>query len=114
MEEYLEGFVEFVKTNTGIISTATAMLVIDAFEQKLDIDEFRSCVDVRLRTKPTGIFLCDFEKEQVDAITSTIRSHGGIYEIHLSPTGDLEDNEIYAAFPSPVYAYQCLRQVMTP
>ena len=113
MEEYLEGFIECIKNDTNRINIETALLVIDAFEQKLTIDEFSSSIDSSLRTKMTGIFLCDFEKDNVKYIISNICSHGGIYETFISQTEQLENNEIYAVFPSPIYAYQCLKRLKT-
>lgn len=111
MEEYLEGFIECIKEDKNSINTETALLVINAFQQNLTIDEFSSSIDNSLRTKLTGIFLCDFEHSSIDTIIANITSHGGIYKSFISCTTELEDNEIYAVFPTPIYAYQCLRQI---
>jgi len=112
MEEYLEGFIQSVKTDAEIINTSTALLVMDAFEQKLSIDEFCSNIDIAIRTKPTGVFLCDFEKNTINDIISLIELHGGIYETNISLLKQNEDNEVYAAFSSPENAYKCLNDVL--
>ncbi len=113
MEKYLDGFIECIKEDKNSINTETALLAINAFEQKLTVDEFSFSIDNSLRTKLTGIFLCDFEDSSTETIIANITSHGGIYKSYVTCTDELEDNEIYAVFPTPIYAYQCLRQIKT-
>lgn len=108
MQEYLEKFVDCIKNDSKVLDMKTEMLVIDAFAQKISVYDFFSKLDIHLLSEPTGIMLCDFKQEEMNEIIANVEDCNGIYETQISPSGEIEDNTIYAVFQSPSDAYRCL------
>jgi hypothetical protein len=108
MEEYLECFVDCINNDNKRLSMNTEMLVVDAFQQKMNVADFSCKLDPKFSFEHTGIFLCDFEKARLKDICSIIDNYNGIYKTQVSLNENMENNVIYAVFQTPIDAYSFL------
>jgi hypothetical protein len=113
MERFLDGFADTIKHDTEKVDMNSSMVVIDLFNENTPLCDFVDKLDGTLRNEMSGVFLCDFQADQVKLITDTVNMYNGMYKIKLNAVTDLEDNEIYCAFATPVQAYAFLVEIMS-
>jgi hypothetical protein len=93
-------------------------MVIDSIDDNKDLDKFTEIVSKKdLSDKPTGLFLCDFNKNEDISIIRIIDKYNGLYNVQLNSSLNIESNlereynEIYAVFSNPVDSYKCFLDI---
>ena len=113
-QEFLDNFIKTFE-NDGIpsIDLKTTMAVINAVEKQATLSEFTTYIHSNhLQNKYTGIYVADFNSNEVDTLKKLVESYNGLHSITTKNLGslaediDLEENELYAAFLCPIDTYK--------
>lgn len=113
MNIFLSNFIktlDIIDEEEDLIDMTTSNLLLESIDKDLDIEEFTKLINQKnFKDKFTGLFLCGFSKNDDISIIRLIEKHNGIYNVKLNcHISESEyNNEIYAAFESPIYAYKC-------
>ena len=116
LQNFLDNFVKTFQMEDGeeLVDMMTTKMVIDSIDSNKDLHQFTEIVNQKgLSDTPTGLFLCDFDKNEDISIIRIIEKYNGLYNVQLiSPLNiesslEKEDNEIYAVFSNPIDSYKC-------
>lgn len=108
LQIFLDNFVKTFQSDEDLVEMETTKIVIDSIDNNLKLSEFVELINNNnLKNKPTGLFLCDFNKNEDISIINIIENYEGLYNLYLNYNLDKEGNEIYAVFSNPTNCYKC-------
>ena len=116
LQNFLDNFVKTFQMEDGeeLVDMMTTKMVIESIDDNKDLEQFTEIVNKKdLSDKPTGLFLCDFDKNEDISIIRIIDKYNGLYNVQLNSSLNIEsslekeDNEIYAVFSNPIDSYKC-------
>tara|TARA_B100000524_G_scaffold129056_3_gene63675 strand:- start:24048 stop:24440 length:393 start_codon:yes stop_codon:yes gene_type:complete len=113
-QEFLDNFIKTFE-NDGIpcIDLKTTMAVTKAVERRATLSQFTNYIYINnLQNKYTGIYIADFNSNEVDTLAKLVESYNGLHRITTKNLGslvddiDLEENELYAVFLTPIDTFK--------
>ena len=114
LKKFLDNFIlTFYFDGAPLIDIETTMAVTKAVERRATLSEFTTYIQSKhLQNKYTGIYVADFDSNEVDTLKKLVESYNGLHYITIKNLGslaediDLEENELYAAFLCPIDTYK--------
>ena len=120
LQIFLDNFVKTFQLENGeeLVDMTTTKIVIDSIDDNQNLDQFTKKINKKgLADRLTGLFICDFDKNEDISIIRIIEKYNGLYNVQLNSLVNTEsslgkeDNEIYAVFYNPIDTYKCFLDI---
>ena len=114
LKKFLDNFIlTFYSDGAPLIDIETTMAVTKAVERRATLSEFTTYIQSKhLQNKYTGIYVADFDSNEVDTLKKLVESYNGLHHIStkilykLLDLMHIEENELYAVFLCPIDTYK--------
>ena len=85
----------------------SVVCLVECIDKNYTFEQFKQEVETKqLSNTYTAIVMSGFSATEKDELIKKVETNKGIYRFQLSDNNDLEENTIYAAFPTPMDAFQ--------
>ena len=107
MKTYLERFMESEEAEYPLVDMTSVVCLVECIDKNYTFEQIKQEVETKqLSNTYTAIVMSDFSATEKDELIKKVETNKGIYRFQLSDNDDLEENTIYAAFPTPMDAFQ--------